>query len=84
MRAQSLSGVRLFATPWTAAHQAFLSMEFSRQEYWNGLPFLTLGDLPNPGTKPVSLTSVSYIGSSFFTASATWEAPLDLQPDLIL
>ena len=57
VRAQSLSGVRLFATPWTAALQAFLSMEFSRQEYRNGLPFLTPGDLPNPGIKPASLVS---------------------------
>ena len=38
---KSLSCVRLFATPWTVAHQAPLSMGFSRQEYWNGLPFLS-------------------------------------------
>ena len=38
-------------TPWTVAHQAPLSMEFSRQEYWSGLPFLFLGDLPDPGIK---------------------------------
>ena len=36
-------------TPWTVARQALLSMEFSRQEYWSGLPFLSLGDLPDPG-----------------------------------
>ena len=42
------------ATPWTAAHQAPLSMEFSRQEYWSGLPFSTPGDLPDPGIEPVS------------------------------
>ena len=46
-----LSCVRLFATSWTIAHQAPLSKEFSRQEYWNGLPFPTPGDLPNPGIK---------------------------------
>ena len=40
-----------FATPWTVACQAHLSMEFSRQEYWSGLPFLSPGDLPNPGTE---------------------------------
>ena len=40
--------------PWTVAHQATLSMEFSRQEYWSGLPFPTLGDLPNPGIEPGS------------------------------
>jgi len=41
-------------TPWTAAHQAPLSMGFSRQGYWSGLPFPSLGDLPNPGIKPGS------------------------------
>ena len=46
---QSLSRVRLFATPWAVARQAPLSMEFSRQEYWSGLPFLSAGDLPDPG-----------------------------------
>ena len=45
MGVQSLSHVQLFATPWTIACQAPLSMEFSRQEYWSGLPFPTLGDL---------------------------------------
>ena len=40
------------ATPWTVACQAVLSMEFSRQEYWNRLPFPSPGDLPNPGIKP--------------------------------
>ena len=49
-----LSRVRLFATPWTVAHQVPLSMEFSRREYWSGLPFLSPGDLPNPGIKPMS------------------------------
>ena len=42
------------ATPWTVACQAPLSMGFSRQEYWSGLPFTSLGDLPNPGIKPGS------------------------------
>ena len=46
--------VRLFATPWTVAHQAPLSMEFSRQEYWSGLPSLSPGDLPEPGIEPRS------------------------------
>ena len=50
----ALSHVHLFATSWTLAHQAPLSMGFSRQEYWNGLPFPTLGNLPNPGIKPTS------------------------------
>ena len=57
--------VQLSATPWTGAHQAPLSMEFSRQEYWNGLPFPISGDLPNPGIEPGSPTSLplSYLGS---------------------
>ena len=50
--AQSLTGVWLFATPWTVAHQAPLSMGFQRQEYRSGLPFLSPGDLLNPGIKP--------------------------------
>ena len=49
-----LSRVRLFATPWTVAYQAPPSMKFSRQEYWSGLPFPSLGDLPDPGIKPGS------------------------------
>ena len=44
----------MFVTPWTVAHQAPLSMGFSRQEYWSGLPFPSPGDLPNPGIKPGS------------------------------
>ena len=47
----SLSRVRLFATPWTAAYQAPPSMECPRQESWSGLPFPSPGDLPNPGIK---------------------------------
>ena len=53
---KSLSRVRLFATPWTVAYQFPQSMEFSRQEYWSGLPFPSPGDLPNPGIKPRSST----------------------------
>ena len=49
-----LSHVRLFVTPWTVARQAALSMEFSRQEYWSGLPFPPSGDLPDPRIEPVS------------------------------
>ena len=51
---KSLSRVRLFVTPWTVARQAPLSMGFSRQEYWSGLPFPSPGDFPNPGIKPWS------------------------------
>ena len=55
-RVKSLSGVRLFATPWTVAYQDPQSMGFSRQEYWNGLPFPSPGDLPDPGIEPGSPT----------------------------
>ena len=54
VKVKSLSRVRLFATPWTVAYQAPQSMGFSRQEYWNGLPFPSPGDLSNPGIKPGS------------------------------
>ena len=62
------SHVWLFATPYTVAHQAPLSMGFPRQEYWSGLPCPPPGDLPNPGIKPVSLMSPSLAGR-FFTTS---------------
>ena len=65
-----LSPVGLFETPWTLAPQALLSVEFSRQEYWSGLPFPTPGDLPDPETGPTSLASPALAGR-FFT---TWEA----------
>ena len=51
----------------TVAHQAPLSMEFSRQEYWSGLPFLTPGHLPNPENEPVSLASPALAGRFFTT-----------------
>ena len=54
MRAQFLSHVQLFETSWTVAHQVPLSMELSRQEYWDGLPFPSPGDLPNPEIEPQS------------------------------
>ena len=53
VKVKSLSRIRLFATPWTVAYQAPLSMEFSRQEYWSGLPYPSPGDLPDPG-EPMS------------------------------
>ena len=49
----SFSCVQLFETPWTLADQALLSMGFSRQEYWSGLPCPSPGDLPDPGIKPM-------------------------------
>ena len=51
------SWVLLFATPWTVAHQASLSMGFPRHEYWSGLPCLPPGDLPNPVIQLISLAS---------------------------
>ena len=68
------SRVQLSATPWTVARQAPLSMGFSRQEYWSGLPCPPPGDLANPGMEPMSLTSPALAGR-FFTPSTTWEAP---------
>ena len=56
----------LFATPWTVSCLGPLFMEFSRQEYWSGLPFPTLGDLPDPGIKPKSSSSPALV-SRFFT-----------------
>ena len=53
-RVKSLSCVRLFATPWTVVYQASPSMGFFRQEYWSGVPFLSPGDLPDPGIEPGS------------------------------
>ena len=49
------------ATPWTAAHQALLSMGFPRQEHWSGLPLPPPGDLPVPGTEPMSLALCNLI-----------------------
>ena len=56
----------LFATPWTVALQTPVSMGFSMQEYWSGLPFHSPGDLPDPGIEPASLALVGM----FFTSEA--------------
>ena len=69
VKVKSLSRVRLLATPWTVAYQAPQSMEFSRQEYWNGLPFSSPGDLSNPGIKPVS----PVLAGRFFTTKPPWK-----------
>ena len=70
------SGAGLFATSWTIAFQAPLSMEFSRQEYWSGVLFPTPGDLPHPGIKPTSLVSLVSLAlaGKLFTPSTMWEA----------
>ena len=62
-----LSHVQLFATPWTVALQTPLPMEFSRQEYWSGLPFPPPGHLPNSGIEAVSLASLALAGGFFTT-----------------
>ena len=54
VKVKSLSCVRLFVIPWIVAYQSPQSMEFSRQEYWNRLPFPSLGDLPDPVIEPWS------------------------------
>ena len=71
--AQSLSCVWLSVTPWAVAHQAPLSMGFSRQEYWSGLPCPSLENLPHSGIEPTSPASPS-LAHGFFTTSVTWEA----------
>ena len=65
--AQSLSCVQLFATPWTVAHQAPLSLGFPRQEYWPGLPFPLPGTLPDPGIESESPLSPASAGGFFIT-----------------
>ena len=60
----------LFLTLWTMIHGTPLSMGFSRQEYWSGLPCPPPGDLPDPGIKPMSPA----LADEFFTTSTTWEA----------
>ena len=72
-----LSHVQLFATPCTVARQASLSMGFSKQEYWSGLPFPLLGDLPDSGIESVSLRSLALAGG-YFTTCTTWEDPFEM------
>ena len=67
VHACTLSYVLFFATLWTAAHQAPLSVEFSRQEFWRGLPFPSPADLPNPGMEPVFPGSPALAGRFFTT-----------------
>ena len=71
------SHVRLFATLWTVAHQAALSMRFSWQEYWSGLPRPSPGDLPNPGTEPEFLVVPALQGDFFFFNTESLGKPLN-------
>ena len=64
---QLFNHVRLFATLWTVANKAPLSMGFPRQEYWSGLPFPPPGDLPDPGIEPTSSVSPALAGEFFTT-----------------
>ena len=66
------SHVQLFVMLWTVAHQASLSIGFPSQEYWNGLPYPSPGDLPDPGIEPMSPA----LTGGFFTTSATWDCIL--------
>ena len=72
---QSFSHVWLFSTLWTVAHQALLSMRFSRQEYWSGLSFPSPGDLPNPGIELNSLKSPEFADRIF---TITWPGKLTI------
>ena len=77
--AKSLQLYPTLYSPMNCTCQAPLSMGFSRQEYWSGLPYPPPGDLPNPGIKPVSL--ISCIAGGFFTAEPS-RKPLNLTPNL--
>ena len=68
VKVKSLSRVWLFETPWTVAYKVHPSVEFSSQEYWSGLPFPSLGGLPNPGIEPGSPA----MQADDFTIWATW------------
>ena len=83
VHAKLLHCVRFFVTLWTVALQAPLSMGFSRQEYWSGLPCPPPGDLSDPGIEPTSLMFAASAGR-FFTVSATWEAPKQLSNTPVL
>ena len=74
MCVQSFSHVRPFVTLWTVPHQAPLSMGFSRQDYWSGLPCPPPGHLPDPGIE-ITSAFISCIAGRFFTHWTTWEAP---------
>ena len=78
-RAHVFRGVQLFAIPWTVASQVTLSMEFSKQEYWRRVPIPIPGDLPQPGTEPLSPAFPAFAGGFFTTAPpglpAKWVGP---------
>ena len=80
---QSLSCVQFFVALWTVACQAPLSVVFPRQEWWSGLPFPPLGDLPDPGIEPGSPVSPALQETIFFFYCwAHEEASLHIQADI--
>ena len=81
MRAKSLQSCPTLFNPWTVAHQAPLSMGFSRQEYWSGFPCPPPGDLSDPGIQPPSL--MYGLAGRFFTISAIWETFLLIDPKCV-
>ena len=80
--AKSLQSCPTLVILWTVARKASLSMGFSRQECWSGLPFPSPGDLPLPGVEPASRIPPALAGG-FFTTSATWEAPVEVYRSLL-
>ena len=78
---KSLSRVQLFVTPWTVAYWIPLSMGFSRQEYWSGLPFPSPGDLPDPGLEPRSPTLQADALTSEPPGKHYFERRLDFPPN---
>ena len=76
------SHVQLFATPWSVALQDPLSMGFSRQEYWSGLPCPPLGHHPNPGIEPESLTSPALAGGLYITSTTRKLRPKETKSSL--
>ena len=81
VHAKSLQSCWLFVTLWIVVHEALLSMGFSRQEYWSGLPCPPPGDLPDPGNEPVSLMSLHW--HEFFTTEPSGEKPQFHSPQCI-
>ena len=80
---QSFSNVQFFVTPWTGARQAPVSMGFSRQEYWSGLPFPAAGDLPDPEIECVSLASLVMGGRFFSTVPPANPYPIIGRPSKV-
>ena len=80
MRAQSLSRLWLFATPWTVARQAPLCMGFPRQEYWSRLPFPPPGDLPVPGIEP----TYPALTGRFFATEPPGKPHVNLNSNLLI